>query len=224
MGEGLAKLNLQIPILTVETGIEGASPNYLNISADNYKMGQELGKKILQDMQEDDGVKTVTVIKEYMQRDSVTARYEGLVDTLEGAGQGVKIDAVFRQKGDFDLSLLVGKALHTSGEYIAALDKFCTEEAAKAWEENRSGYEADGVRFKIYGIGNTAQTVNDLDNGRLCALVYQNEFNMGYEGLQALVDKEEKGYFDDQFDIRYELVTSETLYEAPNERLLFPSV
>lgn len=72
--------------------------------------------------------------------------------------------------------------------------------------------------------GNTLQTVTDLDNGLLQGFVYQNEFNMGYEGIQTLVDKEKKGYFTEQVNIKYKLVTQDTLYESDNERLLFLSI
>lgn len=249
----LSEMHIQIPVITVESGIEG----YVNISADNYKMGQELGYKILKDIDavkkeaedaepgrsgpggeesdrpESDDAESerpepdqnvVTVIKEYMQRDSVAERYKGLTDVLLSSDKNIRIQDCSRQEGDFSLRLFIGTIFSGCGEYIVALDKFSTEEAAAAWDSKRAAYEPYGAEFKIYGIGNTAQTVNDLDNERLRALVYQNEFNMGYEGIQALVEKEKKGYVDEQFDIRYKLVTKDTLYESENERLLFPSI
>lgn len=219
-GKLLDDLKTQIPIVTVETGAESSKLEYVKIAADDYKMGYKLGQKILGDIQEDDGRRHVTVIKEYMERDSVKARYEGLMDALEGSEEEIETDFISRSEGDFNLSLLIRDSIHTSSDYIAALDKFCTESAAAAWES----WELYGYSAKIYGIGNTAQIVNDLDNGRIQALVYQNEFNMGYEGIRELTEKEKRGYFPDQLDIRYRLVTRETLYESDNERLLFPNV
>lgn len=220
----LGDLHIQIPVITVETG---AGDNYVNISADNYEMGQALGNKIAEDIKQDNRSlqgKLVTVVTEYMERDSVQQRYDGLVDALKDAGEDIRVEKLFRQKGDFSLRLLIGTSFSSSGLYIAALDKYATEEAAAAWESKRSAYEPHGFDFKVYGIGNTAQTVNDLDNKKLWALVYQNEFNMGYLGIQALVEKERKGWFDEQFSIKYKLVTRDTLYESENERLLFPSI
>lgn len=218
VGEGLQEMNLQIPIVTVETGAEGFQAAG-HISADNYAMGEELGRRILADMEANGRYETVTVIREYLERSSVQERYRGLTDTLRDAG--VATETISRQAGDFDLSLFVEKEFAASGDYIAALDKFCTAEAADALDS--SSYEdMDAVR--IYGIGNTAQTVNDLDSGRLAALVFQNEFNMGYEGIRALSDIEEKGYLRNDISIMYKLVTRDTLYENENERLLFPSI
>lgn len=220
----LGEKHIQVPLIAVETG---AGDNYVNITADNYKMGQALGNKIAEDIKQDnlnEKYRLVTVVTEYMERDSVQQRYEGLVDALEESGENIRIQNIFRQKGDFSLRLLIGTSFNNSGRYVAALDKYATEEAAAAWESKRSLFEPHGVGIRVYGIGNTAQTVNDLDNEKLWALVYQNEFNMGYLGIQALVHKDKKGWIDEQFAIKYKLVTRETLYESENERLLFPSI
>lgn len=211
--------HIQVPVISVETGIDGP----VTISADNYEMGRTLGEKILADMEADHGKKMVTVIYEYMHRESVKERYRGLTDVLHESGEDIFIQPVTRQKGDFSLSLFVGKSFRESGDYVAALDKYSTQEAAKAWNANSAVYRQEGREIKIYGIGNTAQTVSNLDGGSIQALVYQNEFNMGYEAIRALAEKEKKGYMTETFDIKSKLVTRETLYESENERLLFPN-
>lgn len=223
-GELLEELNPQVPVITVETGVESSGESYARIAANDYEMGYALGEIILGDIAEDNGPRAVTVIREYMERDSVRLRFQGLMDALEDCEEEIKVDFISRSEGDFNLSLLIGASFHFSSPYIAALDKFCTESAAAAWESKKADFESNGYSAKIYGIGNTAQTVNDLDNERIRALVFQNEFNMGYEGIRALAEKEKKGYFPDEFDIRYKIVTRDTLYEPENERLLFPNV
>lgn len=219
--EGLEEIPDSVPVFAVETGLG----NGVCICADNYEMGQTLGRKILDDMESVREEEDVAVITEYMERDSVQERYNGLTDMLKSSGKNIQIRNIQRQKGDFSLNLFVGKALAEGCRYVAALDKFCTQEAAKAWASNRAAYEQKGLEeVRVYGIGNTAQTVSDLDNGNLCALVYQNEFNMGYEGIRALVEKEKKGYISEDFQIKYKLVVKETMYQEENERLLFPSI
>lgn len=226
VGIYLKNSEISVPIVTVETGINSEMPKAeAYISADNYAMGQMLGEKILEDMEKDGKKEPVAVIREYMERDSVKERYEGLMDTLHSAG--VETAARLRQEGDFSLSLYIGGVMREY-RYIVALDKYTTEEAAKAWDQYRYEFDrtvapvsADKRQVKVYGIGNTAQTVSDLDNGKIEALVYQNEFNMGYNGIKALVEKQKKGYVAEEYDIMYKLVTRESLYESENERLLF---
>ena len=226
IGQYLKDDEFSVPVVTVETGIESEMPKTeAHISADNYAMGQMLGEKILKDMEKEGKKETVAVIREYMERDSVKERYEGLMAALHEGG--VETVARSRQKGDFNLSLYIGEVMREY-RYITALDKYTTEEAAKAWDQYRYEFDrtvapvsADKRLVKVYGIGNTAQTVSDLDNGKTEAFVYQNEFNMGYNGIKALVEKQEKGYVAEEYDIMYKLVTRETLYESENERLLF---
>lgn len=216
--EQLQKKRIQVPMISVETG----TGEDVNISAENYEMGRELGKKILQDMEEDDCEKTVTVVCEFLERDSVSQRYHGLIDELEESEEHILVNTVKRQKGDFNLSLFMGTAFPKCGNYVVTLDKFSTQETAKAWLSNRKMYEEED-EIKFYGIGNTAQTVSDLDGGLLTALVFQNEFNMGYKAVKALLEKEKMGYMEEDFEIKYKLVTRDTLYEPENERLLFPN-
>ena len=209
-------------LLTVETG---AGDGYVKISGDDYKMGYELGKKIAEDIKadEDTPAKEVLIVREYLERDSVALRYEGLTDALSDSDGDFTVKEVARGDGDFSLRLLIETRLVRSGIYVAALDKFCTEEAVAARESKQTRVENSADGIKVYGIGNTAQIVSDLDSGRLEALVYQNEFNMGYEGIQAIRSKSQKGYNLSEYDIPYKLVTRDTLYEKENERLLFPS-
>lgn len=209
-------------LLTVETG---AGDGYVKISGDDYKMGYELGKKIAEDIKEDEDTpaKEVLIVREYLERDSVALRYEGLTDALSDSKGDFTVKEVARGNGDFSLRLLIETRLVQSGIYVAALDKFCTEEAVAARESKQKRVEKSADGIKVYGIGNTAQIVSDLDSGRLEALVYQNEFNMGYEGIQAIRSKSQKGYNLSEYNIPYKLVTRDTLYEKENERLLFPS-
>lgn len=223
LGKCLEEAELSVPVVTIETGVEMEIPRTeAHISADDYAMGQMLGEKILADMEAAGEKRSVAVMEEYLERDSVRKRYEGLVDTLEKGG--AKVVPKCRQEGDFSLSLYT-EGVMRSFQYVAALDKYTTEQAARAWEQYKYELERSYIHeenpVKIYGIGNTAQTVSDLDNGKIAALVYQNEFNIGYNGIKALVEKVKKGYVKEEYDIMYKLVTREDLYESENERLLF---
>lgn len=217
----LGAISSAVPMICVETGAGNSIPV---ITAGDYEMGQTLGNKILEDMDNNDERREVAILREYMERDSVRKRYEGLRDTLEAAEEKVEIREYSRSPGDYSLRLFVGTLFQKCGPYIVALDKYATEEAGAAWAADKAAYGESGTQFRIYGIGNTAQTVNDLDNENIQALVYQNEFSMGYQGLKCLAERRKKVWIDNNINIKYGLVTKETLYEYENERLLFPSV
>ena len=185
------------------------------IRSDDYAMGKALGEAVLQDMEQTGTPGKVTIITENMERDSVSLRYKGIKDTLEHADQNVLISSL---SGDFSAGLF------EQIPYLITLDKSTTERAAALWKEGGQIRRKNGDICKIYGVGNTAQTVNALDNEDISLLVYQNVFNMGYQGLTCLVKNKKKEWIEKNTSIRYRTVTKESLYEDKNERLLFSDI
>ena len=76
---------------------------------------------------------------------------------------------------------------------------------------------------KVYGIGNTAAIVAALEKGKIEKLVFQNEFNIGYMGVKALVQQME-GVTQQTEEIDYYCVGGDEVHETQYERLLFPIV
>ena len=210
--KAMEKMLISVPIIFVETG---AGDSYPVIRSDDYAMGKALGEAVLQDMEQTGTSGKVTIITENMERDSVSLRYKGIKDTLEHADQNVLISSL---SGDFSAGLF------EQIPYLITLDKSTTERAAALWKESGQIRRKNGDICKIYGVGNTAQTVNALDNEDISLLVYQNEFNMGYQGLTCLVKNKKKEWIEKNTSIRYRTVTKESLYEDKNERLLFSDI
>lgn len=210
--KAMEKMLISVPIIFVETG---AGDSYPVIRSDDYAMGKALGEAVLQDMEQTGISGKVTIITENMERDSVSLRYKGIKDTLEHADQNVLISSL---SGDFSAGLF------EQIPYLITLDKSTTERAAALWKESGQIRRKNGDICKIYGVGNTAQTVNALDNEDISLLVYQNEFNMGYQGLTCLVKNKKKEWIEKNTSIRYRTVTKESLYEDENERLLFSDI
>lgn len=207
----------RIPIVTVETGVgEGDA----DVTANNYAMGQELGKKVAEDLKSQENVKedsqkySVAIICEFMERSSVSLRYQGLKDYLEEQEE-IQIMEWSRAAGDYNLTLLIEKMINEKGDRTAvvALDKYATEALIDA---NAKRGRENCLR---YGFGSTEKIVSGLDKGNLTALMYQNEFNMGYLGLNKLINQKRKNMTE---TVMYKIVTRDTLYEEENQRLLFP--
>lgn len=219
--EKLEKVSKSIPVVTVETGV---GDEITHIGANDYQMGYSLGEKILEDNGENMECR-VAVIKEYMQRNSVQQRYNGLLDALK-LDDRVKIVEWTRGVGDYDLALYLKTELSSWYEdAVVALDKY-TMEALIDGQELKST-EAENLNVEVsrsllYGIGNTEKIVNGLDVGEVQALVYQNEFNAGYQGVETLIQKKHKDFSGKSPVIKQQLVERETLYETENQRLLFP--
>jgi ribose transport system substrate-binding protein len=221
LSEEVSKISQDLPILTIETGLGSADAD---ISADNYGMGFLLGTQVAEEMNAT-GETSVCVIREYTQRQSVTARYEGFTDAIRSAVPDAQITDYSRSAGDYNLPVCITNLYANADEglFVAALDKYCTEaliEAAGSATLDRNRQALFCAR--AFGIGNTEKTVSGLDSGSIRGLVYQNEFNMGYQALQALIEMSGSKKTVPDAEISYYYVTRETLYEETNQRLLFP--
>lgn len=221
--EQLLEIDKKIPVVTIENYVD---EKITHIGADDYQIGFALGQKILKDY-ETKRPFYVTVIKEYLERASVQKRYEGLMDALKTVGGEVRVKNCKRGEGDYDLALFLGKEMSEwNQDVIVALDKYTLEqsiEARRRQEAEMSGSKGETSELPMfYGIGNTEKTVDGLDDGSVKAMIYQNEFNMGYQGLEVLINKKKNMPADEIPVIRQQIVEKDTLYETENQRLLFP--
>lgn len=199
MYEELESISNSVPMVAVESGVgDSMIPLF---SADNYEMGKKLGEQILKDFEGGESL-TVALMRESARRDSIVQREQGLRDAL---GEKAKI-------------ISLGAAMNGEGADAAvALHK---ESLLSLTERN----DVTPDDTKKYGIGNTVATVTALDNGRLEKLVFQNEFNMGYLAVEALLQNISGNGSARAKEIDYYCVSREEVYETQYERLLFPIV
>lgn len=239
LGEAVGQLAKSVPIVTLETG---PGEDKADITADNYEMGRLLGREmaavILEDAESARSAESgggeasseapeVCIIAEYTQRESVRQRSRGFLDALRELVPDANVQELKRSEGDYSLPLYLSYqyANHHAGAYLAALDKYCTEALIEASETYAaSAPDADAALFaqRAFGTGNTLRTVSGLDTGAIRGLVYQNEFNIGYQGLLTLIEKDRNRGNGPGAGIDYYYVTRDTLYEPENQRLLFP--
>ena len=203
--------NTQVPIVAVESSADAAT--YSVFSADNQDMGRTLGKEILDDFA-GSGIIKVVVIEEYIERDSVRERADGLYEALEGYADVVPIR---RTNDKVDLSLFLSNVLARSeADAVVALNKETLQALCEA--------ERQAVKDKaVYGIGNTASIVAALEKGKIEKLVFQDEFNIGYMSVKALVEQME-GIRNNAGEINFYCVERGEVHQTQYERLLFPIV
>lgn len=211
MPQEIQSIGVQVPIVTVESNADAAS--YAFFSADNAAMGRTLGEEILKDFQGSGKLK-IAVVEEYMERSSVRERAEGLYEAL---GSEVELITLQRNDDRIEMVKFLENALNrTDVDAVVALSK----ESLQALCKIKSDILADK---KVYGIGNDASIVAALDKGEIEKLVFQNEFNIGYLSVEALL-KEIDGIKKEVEEIDFYCVGKEDIHETQYERLLFPIV
>ena len=203
--------NTQVPIVAVESNVDAAT--YSFFSADNMDMGRTLGKEMLKDFT-GHGIIKVVVIEEYIERDSVRERAQGLYEVLEGEAEVISIQ---RTNEKVNLALFLSNVLARSeADAVVALNK----ETLQALSE----VERESVKNKkVYGIGNTASIVAALEKGKINKLVFQDEFNIGYMSVKALVQQMD-GIRNNAEEIDFYCVEGNEVHKTQYERLLFPIV
>jgi len=176
-------------------------------------MGRMLGRELLTDFADKESIK-VAVVEEFMERDSVRDRAAGLREVLS---EGVEFVVLQRENKEEELPVYLERAIKGMNiDAVVALSK----EPLQVLGEMQIEVLVDK---KVYGIGNTASTVAALDKGRVEKLVFQNEFNIGYLSVEALV-KEMEGKQSQVEEIDFYCVGKEDVHETQYERLLFPIV
>lgn len=199
MYEELEALSDSIPMIAVESGVgDSMLPLF---SAHNYEMGRKLGEQILEDFKGQENL-TVALVRETVKRDSVQQREQGLRDVLEDKAVIISLGAAVNgQKADAAAALQKESLLDLAERTDATLQN-----------------------TKNYGIGNTTSVVAALDKGNLEKIVFQNEFNMGYLAIEALLQNISGNSSSTVEMMEYYCVSREEVYETQYERLLFPIV
>lgn len=187
--------SFNLPIVTVESGIEDS--DIPCIAADDYAMGQRLGEEIRADYFQKEDLKIVINSTE-KERNSVLQRELGFIDSM-----GTQAQIIPYEEWD-GKSVDVVVALHKN----SLLDVIEKEDT---FSEN----------VKIYGIGGSAPIVAALDQRKIDKIVFQNEFNIGYLGMDMLLDQVRNRKVKDIPQIDYYCVGREELYGTEYEPLLF---
>ncbi len=85
--------------------------------------------------------------------------------------------------------------------------------------------EDSGQNIALYGVGCSEKVVYYLDRGLIDTLVVPNEFNLGYQSMQEVVNQL-KYHLDRANDSKVDflVVDQNNLYDKENQKVLFPIV
>ena len=101
-------------------------------------------------------------------------------------------------------------------DFIIALD----DDSLTAAGEGAAANNLHGAI--VYGIGNSTEAVYYLDTGAVECLVVPDMFHVGYESLTELVNKLEKGFYEDENpQISYTVMRKENLFSKENQEVIF---
>ena len=192
---------------------------YQTVGPDNRELGRALAERICQDFGGDLTGKTIGVLSGNTGQIALRQRLDGLEETLLEAG--AKIQWKLAEMGRNPDRKLFAEKWNLGADIVVALENSETERAVDYMQENQLTSE-DCV---LYGVGNSEKIVYELDKGRIQALLVPNEFYMGYQSVEEIATKLEYHTAEMRnVTTGYLLVDREHLYDAENQKILFPIV
>lgn len=199
------------PIICLESGVNDLDITL--VSADNYAMGENLAEAVIE---KENAIAKIAIVMDNQQRNTVKERYVGFYNKITEKFDNFTFWR--REKGENRAIIFVQRELTQEAvDVVVALDNSSLEAVIDATLNLNK-------KVKLYGIANSDKAVYYLDNGKIKTLVYQDEFSIGYIGLESLLGgvnynvKEMSNY------INYHVVDDTTLYLPENQRVLFPFV
>jgi len=197
----------RVPVVLLESGI---GDTLTCIVADNAGMGRALAEYAAGEPGH------VAVLASGLARRSVAERRDAFVQRMEELGKPVTVIECDNIQVDAKSFLASTLATHEPAiNLLAALDNDALEMAVDA-------VPAAMVDIALCGVGSSDKAVYALDLGIVRALVFQNEYAIGYLGTMALAAEMGLAKAPGSAEIQYRLVTKETMYDPELEQLLFP--
>lgn len=181
------------------------------IQPDAYAMGKTLAEELLKDYGENLEGKTLGILTGKESRSSAE-KEKGFTETLKDTG--AKLIWSDTKKPEIE-----GNTFWESKpevDFIIALD----DDSLTAAGEGAAANNLHGAI--VYGIGNSTEAVYYLDTGAVECLVVPDMFHVGYESLTELVNKLEKGFYEDENpQISYTVMRKENLFSKENQEVIF---
>ena len=186
---------------------------YATVKPDNYKIGQMLAERLIQDDEEQLENKKIGVILGKAETEENVNRIAGLKDGLEGSGCEISWEYNYA-RGNQNTSEIIASKKQV--DYLVILDNWALEEVGEAAEENK--YHG----AKIYGVGSSEKAIVLLDNQNIECLVVPDDYETGYKSMNEIAKKLRHSFYKmNSCKTEVRIINKEDLYSKDLERFLY---
>jgi len=205
--------SLKIPCAIIDSGID--TDKYVCFAAtDNYQGGAMAAKRMGEILQ---GKGKVVVVKYVPGSASTTERENGFIETIKKDFHGIEIVDTKYGQDTVETALQATEDLLTRHPDLQGLYACNASTAVGAFQGLQSQKRAE---VKMVGFDAEKALIDGLKAGQIDALVVQNPFKMGYEGVKAVVDKIKAQTVPKKLDTGVELITKASLEDPKIKDLL----
>lgn len=206
-----------IPVLTIDSNVDSKKVTSY-IGTDNYKAGEQMGKKLIELT---GGHARVAVVSFIQGTDNADQREKGLFDTIARYPE-IQIAAKEYCRSNRQLASELTHRILTEGgqlDAIVALNTIASEGVAA--EIERMGL---GGKVKVIAFDNTEEEMDWLQDGIIQATVIQNPFSMGYLGVKYAAEALKGRKIPERVVTGTKVIDNENMFWMENQKLLFPFI
>lgn len=210
----------KIPTVVIDSDLK-SDKQISFVATDNFKGGQMAGEFLAKQL---GGKGNVILLRYQVGSASTEAREAGFLDALKNAA-GIKLISSDQHAGATRETAYQASQnlLNRFGKEVDGI--FCPNETATiAMTKALRDIGRAGGKVKVVGFDSGSQSVLDLKNGDVQALVVQDPLKMGYLGVMTLVQHLEGKKVEKRIDTGVSLVTKENMAEPAMAALLAPPI
>lgn len=217
--EVIEKTNKDKPVVLIDSDISGKH-KINKVSCDNYALGVDLAREILNHQVKDE---KVVVVKNGLNCSRIKERYDGFIDTMKKSNNTILYWDMSDEESEKYYSQAKSFLQYNSVDSIVTFDSYILQNIGEAKRSlNAEGSDTE-CSIKLYGAGSDSKIISLLENRQITAIATENEFNIGYLGVKNAVDKISGKKIEDN-TIRSTVINSDNMYSKENQRLLFSFV
>jgi ribose transport system substrate-binding protein len=210
----------KIPTVVIDSDLK-SDKQISFVATDNFKGGQMAGEFLAQQL---GGKGKVILLRYQVGSASTEAREAGFLDAIKKAS-GIQLISSDQHAGATRETAYQASQnlLNRFGREVDGI--FCPNETATiAMTKALRDIGRAGGQVKLVGFDSGSQSVLDLKNGDVQALVVQDPLKMGYLGVMTVVQHLRGKPVEKRIDTGVSLVTKANMYEPAMAELLAPHI
>lgn len=190
---------------------------YSVVRPDNKKMGEAIARAVIEGEKDHmEGLK-IGILGGNQKKVSMQQRMKGFEKVIEDTG--AKIQWRIVQKVSDNPDILKRNMEEFAADVIVSMDNDETEWAVDYL------LETGDTSHRLYGEGRSEKNVYYLDKGMIQTLVVPNEYYMGYESVNILLQELENiAVPGEETEVDFLSVTKDTMYDDDVVKILFPTI
>lgn len=198
-------------LVFIQNGID--SDKYVTVSPDNYQMGVDIAKLIIENEDEINSIATIYYddTKEYIDK-----RFSGIEDGLSNTSYELKKWTRLAAEDDI-YGLTLSYMKNDNADVLVVLNDEVLGQVMKAVSDS-------GQEVVVYAIANSDEAVYYLDSKKIKYLVFPDEFGIGYAAMKSVLSPDDYKKADYNKIITYKEVNRGDMYSGEYEKVLFPFV